>query len=172
MKKYIKILLLIIVCLFLYSCHPLSFEDGYHSYFIFENESNVDIAVDTHNGSNYASNTLLVSKSSIDANKSSMVVYASSTNNCLHSLRHDNWESVVRRHKYDTLKLFVFDYTKMKSMDAAYSYPYPKLIPFDSVFLQRYDLTIRDLDFLDWTLVYPPDERMRDIKMFPAYGGE
>jgi len=49
---------------------------------------------------------------------------------------------------------------------------YPKYVPFDSVFLQRYDLTIRDLDILDWTLSYPPDERMKNIKMYPPYGGE
>jgi hypothetical protein len=169
MKKYIKISLLIVVSLFLYSCiHPYSFEDGYHSYFIFENKSNVDIVV-----GDYDSNTFVsVSKSRIDANKVSMVVSANSTNDRLLTLRKQSWEDIIRRQKHDTLKLFIFDYTKMMRMDATYDYPYPKDVPFDSVFLQRYDLTIRDLNVLNWMLVYPPDERMRDIKMYPASGSE
>jgi len=94
MKKNIKKSMLIVVSLFLYSCiDPYSFEDGYHSYFIFENKANIDIAVDTHNGSNYASDTMLVSKSSIGAN-SDMVISANSTHKRTLTLRHDSWESL------------------------------------------------------------------------------
>jgi len=164
MKKHIKILLLIIV--YLYSCiKPYGFKDGYHSYFIFKNTSNIDIAVN-YNAGRYDSNDYgTVNKSSIEANKGSMVVYANSTNDMLLALRkHQSWEHLVFR-KYDTLKLFIFDYAKLLSME-------PKDVPFDSVFLQRYDLTLRELDLLGWELSYPPDERMKNIHMYPSYGGE
>ena len=45
----------------------------------------------------------------------------------------------------------------------------PDYVPFDSVFLQRYDLTIKELDRLGWKLTYPPDERMSDMMMYPPY---
>lgn len=35
--------------------------------------------------------------------------------------------------------------------------------------LVSYDLTIEDLNDLDFHLVYPPDERMKNIKMEPPY---
>lgn len=35
--------------------------------------------------------------------------------------------------------------------------------------LARYDLTEGDLDYLGWSLCYPPDERMSTIHMFPSY---
>jgi hypothetical protein len=35
--------------------------------------------------------------------------------------------------------------------------------------LQRYDLSLGDMRALDWTLTYPPDERMKDVKMWPPY---
>jgi hypothetical protein len=35
--------------------------------------------------------------------------------------------------------------------------------------LQRYDLTIEDLQRLNWQITYPPSEAMRDVKMYPPY---
>ena len=37
---------------------------------------------------------------------------------------------------------------------------------------QRYDLSLGDMRALDWTLSYPPDERMKGIKMWPPYGSK
>jgi hypothetical protein len=83
--------------------------------------------------------------------------------------RHKTYEYYVREIKYDTLKLFIFDYAKIVSMNPDKE---KKEIPFDSVFLQRYDLTIKNLDALNWTLSFPPDDRMKDMKMYPAYDSE
>ena len=35
--------------------------------------------------------------------------------------------------------------------------------------LKRYDLTLEDLRKLDWTIVYPPTEAMKDIIQYPPY---
>ena len=35
---------------------------------------------------------------------------------------------------------------------------------------QRYYLSEDDLYTLDWTLTFPPDVHMKNIKMWPAYG--
>lgn len=39
----------------------------------------------------------------------------------------------------------------------------------DYMILQRYDLSIADLEKLNWTIYYPPTEAMKDIYMYPPY---
>lgn len=36
-------------------------------------------------------------------------------------------------------------------------------------FLQRYDMSIHDVKLLNYTFPYPPDERMKNMKMYPLY---
>ena len=38
--------------------------------------------------------------------------------------------------------------------------------------LQRYDLSLQDLQQLNWQISYPPTEAMKDMKMYPPYGSE
>ena len=47
-------------------------------------------------------------------------------------------------------------------------------VPWDTIgkyymVLQRYDLTLENLQELDWYISYPPDERMRHVSMWPPY---
>jgi len=35
--------------------------------------------------------------------------------------------------------------------------------------LQRYQLTLTELQQLNWTITYPPTEAMKNIKMYPPY---
>ena len=35
--------------------------------------------------------------------------------------------------------------------------------------VQRYHLTIKDLERLHWTVSYPPTEDMKDVNMWPPY---
>ena len=35
--------------------------------------------------------------------------------------------------------------------------------------LQRYDLSLQDLQQLNWQISYPPTEAMKDMKMYPPY---
>ena len=39
----------------------------------------------------------------------------------------------------------------------------------DYIILQRYDLSIAELEKLNWTIYYPPAEAMKDIYMYPPY---
>lgn len=39
----------------------------------------------------------------------------------------------------------------------------------DYMILQRYDLSIADLEKLNWTIYYQPTEAMKDIYMYPPY---
>lgn len=35
--------------------------------------------------------------------------------------------------------------------------------------LKRYDLSLEDLNKLNWVIIYPPSEAMKDMKQFPPY---
>ena len=39
----------------------------------------------------------------------------------------------------------------------------------DYLVLKRYDLTLEDLQRLNWKITYPPTEAMKDIKQWPPY---
>jgi hypothetical protein len=39
----------------------------------------------------------------------------------------------------------------------------------DYLVLKRYDLTLDDLQRLNWTVTYPPTEVMKDVKQFPPF---
>jgi hypothetical protein len=45
-------------------------------------------------------------------------------------------------------------------------------ISIDYKILKRYDLSLFDLQSLNWTVTYPPTEDMKSIKQYPPYGSE
>jgi len=63
----------------------------------------------------------------------------------------------------DTLCLFIFD------ADTFNTYNWEE-IQSDYKVLQRYDMNYENIKALKYYITYPPDERMRDIKMYPPYG--
>jgi hypothetical protein len=72
------------------------------------------------------------------------------------------WEKAFGRISSDTLMVFVFDAVKTDDPNDH--------TPMRDRILRRYDLSIDDLQRMDWVLYYPPTEDMRDIKMWPPYG--
>jgi len=42
----------------------------------------------------------------------------------------------------------------------------------DYLVLQRYYLSLQDLQKLNWRVSYPPTPEMKDMKMYPAYKEE
>ena len=62
----------------------------------------------------------------------------------------------------DTLSLFIFD------ADTFNNYSWEEIQSGYKV-LQRYDLSPEDLRVLSKKITYPPDERMKNMKMYPPY---
>ncbi len=62
----------------------------------------------------------------------------------------------------DTLSVYIF------STDTLKRYSWEEVRSGYKV-LRRYNLSLSDLNRLDWTLTYPPTDNMRDVNMFPAY---
>lgn len=70
----------------------------------------------------------------------------------------DGQGSMIRN---DTLMVFVFDAERLENRE-------PK-VHVSNYLLVRYDLSLLDLQRLNWLLVYPPSESMKTIKMWPRY---
>lgn len=77
--------------------------------------------------------------------------------------RRSFYESSFNHHGFDTLIVFVFDADTLEALG------------WDSVcsnykVLQRYDLSLEDLQALDFKLCFPPSESIKRIHMWPPYG--
>jgi len=73
---------------------------------------------------------------------------------------HASFEGLFLRQ--DTAMLFLFDDSVIENTDW-------KIVEKDYLVLQRYDLSLQDLEKLNWKVYYPPTEAMKDMKMFPPY---
>ena len=75
-------------------------------------------------------------------------------------------EKVFKRDGYtDTVFVYIFDATIVENTSW-------DVIAKDYLVLKRYDLTLDDLQRLDWKITYPPTEAMKDVKQFPPYENE
>ena len=72
-------------------------------------------------------------------------------------------ENVFKREGYtDTVFVYVFDAELIENTSW-------EVIARDYLVLKRYDLTLKDLQRLDWEITYPPTEIMKDVKQYPPY---
>ena len=63
----------------------------------------------------------------------------------------------------DSLFVYIFDAELIENT------PW-EVIAKDYLVLKRYDLTLEDLQRLNWKITYPPTEAMKDVKQYPPYG--
>jgi len=79
---------------------------------------------------------------------------------CWESIFNNRWDMTS-----DTLIVYVFD-AELLELD--------NIINVDEItinaIIQRYDLSLQDLQHVNWTLTYPPLPNMSAIKMYPPYG--
>lgn len=75
------------------------------------------------------------------------------------------WEVIFRDGRgipSDTLMVYVFDAGLLESHTTHVN----------NTIIRRYDLSLQDLQRVNWTLTYPPTAIMQGIKMYPPYKGE
>ncbi|UZD37510.1 hypothetical protein OL230_06490 [Capnocytophaga ochracea] len=73
------------------------------------------------------------------------------------------WKDVLKSFPKDTLSIFIF------STDTLNKYSWEE-VRRDYKILRRYDLSIQDLELLDYKVYYPPTPTMSRMKMYPKYG--
>lgn len=69
------------------------------------------------------------------------------------------WDRVIVNGK---MSIFILDKNIVDNMSW-------KKIQDDYMILQRYDVSIDELEDLNWTIYYPPTQAMENIYMFPPY---
>jgi hypothetical protein len=76
------------------------------------------------------------------------------------------WESSfndINEIPSDTLMVYIFDEEVLKNNSWG-------VVVENYMILQRYDLSLPDLQKLNWHVFYPPTEEMKNMKMYPKYG--
>ena len=73
-------------------------------------------------------------------------------------------EEVFKKYNIDTLSIYFFDAYIIDN----YTW---ETIREEYKVLKRYDLSIKDIQLLDYEIPYPPTEVMRDMQMYPPYKG-
>jgi len=74
------------------------------------------------------------------------------------------YEATFNRDTYsDIVYVYVFDAAVVENT------PW-EVVARDYLVLKRYDLTLEDLQLLDWKITYPPTEAMKNVTQYPPYG--
>ena len=156
MKTIIKTTVFLIFLIIIVSCDPAYFEDGCHSYAKINNKSTFVICTDftqTHPDTTIKDINPLRRGRKIDIGKTGKTIGKLSI--C--------WEREISNFHY--ISIFIFDANFMEQNLTNEDFRIN-----ETMALQRYDLTLEDLNSLGWTIPYPPDERMKHMKMYPPYG--
>ena len=159
MKNIIKILLLICVCI-TNTCGLKDSENCHHS-IEFTNNSDGLLDVNFTIFSYYYPDPLDISKipnfsedqKNIKSNETRKNLY---TRHCMEKyLNEGEWF-------FDTVYVYVFDATVVENT------PW-EVVARDYLVLKRYDLTLEDLQLLNWKISYPPTEAMRYVIQSPPF---
>ena len=149
MKQLRRILVLLLVILIFTAC-PMDYDHGV----MFSNNSDTDVYIylgaisREHGGTLYPDTAVAKVRCGVPFNQGVTRWYS------YDSAKEDSW--------IDTLSLFIFDADTFN----AYSW---EEIQNDYKILKRYDLSPQDLKVLGRKISYPPDERMKYMKMYPPY---
>lgn len=73
-----------------------------------------------------------------------------------------SYEEAFKRLPADTMSFFIFhtDTLESNSWEAIFN---------EYKVLKRYDLSLEDVQSLNYTIPYPPTEQMKDMRMYPPY---
>lgn len=73
-------------------------------------------------------------------------------------------ENLFKRENVDTVSIYFFE------AETADNIPWENIKKEYKV-LKRYDLSLRDIQLLNYEIPYPPTSVMKDMRMYPPYGG-
>ncbi|WP_455584874.1 hypothetical protein [Bacteroides sp.] len=152
--KVKNVLILCAVILLGTNCH-----DNLHHVIRFSNDSPKDIYVMDFSG--YPDTTEFERSRHFEGNAGLCSISAYSVEKVL--WQRSGFISYYERIPSDTLMIYVFDLEMLRSNGWNAN---------ETMLLQRYDLSLQDLQQLGYQLSYPPSRNMRYVKMYPLYGEE
>lgn len=74
---------------------------------------------------------------------------------------YDNWDEVLQKLPSDTISIFFISDSIFKNVEW-------EVLSNQYLILNRYDLSINDLERIGFNVVYPPHEQMAGIKMYDS----
>jgi len=161
MKK-LTLCLMLLICLLATSCFDeLQMRENCHQTIYFKNNSSKTLY--TYPASKYPDTSLSEAESTSEIYYGHYVVSPDSVNHFAFARRFCLEDDFKSGHfGLDTMMIFVFDLAVLEN------------VPEDTIrakymVLQRYDLSLSDLQKLDWEVTYPPTPEMKDMKMYPPY---
>ena len=146
-----KLLYLFLSCTLLFcstACHPDEDETHHYKMYVI-NDSDKGLFID-YSCSKY--DTVYTTNGSFDPDEcllSKETTYLSVTSRT-------SWENFFARPDNDTLHLYLLDADLVS-------------IQMDKSIMARYDLSLQDLQHLDWQISFPPTEAMKNIHMWPSF---
>jgi len=134
-----------------------------------KNNSNDTLCVYVANGSHSAyPDTLLpekyenVTMSRIDNNMTSPIY-------CFVTNLVSSPEKFFQKLPKDTLSIFIFNEFEYDTIPKILMDSIWNEMNYGKLFLLRYDLSLKDLEKLDFLLTYPPDNIMKNVRQYPPY---
>ena len=138
--KHFKLILLTTLSLFLFGC-PDSEGDA-DSTITFVNKSDKTI-LDYSKSFIYPDTAIVMGTSPFDEKVKQFAIKPNSTYK-----KEDNWKSYLSKSKSGVMTIFLFDKAVVDTV------PWNKIRE-DYLILKRYELTLQQLDSLNWTITYP-----------------
>ena len=150
--KVLKFIVLLVVLSILSACPKIDYKHA----FKFSNNSNVDVYI--YFGLTDIAGVTLYPDTVVPEVRVGVLFKQGAA-------RHYSYNYLYNEECTDVLSLFIFD------ADTFNIYDWNEIRSGYKV-LQRYDISPEDAKMLERKISYPPDERMKDIKMFPPYGSK
>ena len=162
MKKIIIILLFSWICI-ANTCKKVDNANCHYS-IDFSNNSEKKLHVrDAYHHPLWHPEPFDIEKLSYTAHGEIYIVNSGEQNNRSAMWSRDCHEKIFKRDtNYGTVFVYVFDAEVIENTSW-------EIVARDYLVLKRYDLTLEDLKNLEFEITYPPDERMKDMKMYPPY---
>lgn len=159
----ITIVLLVLFCVFMANSCVMKEDENHHR--TIEVINNSEKAIYTNLGMSYPDTLFDVGVPSSSEPSIYKVVPHERNRSALNMAR-VYWETIFKDGSQipsDTLMVYIYDAELMDSKTFDHIY---------NTVIQRYDLSLQDLQWLNWKISYPPSEEMKNIKMYPPYKKE
>jgi len=164
MKNVIKLLLLLVICI-ASTCGKKYDSENCHYAIKFSNNMAKDLRVrDEFLHPIHYPNSFNIEKLSYTARGEMYKVRSGEQDNRSAMGSRGCVENVFNRVDgfLDTVFVYIFDAAIIENTSW-------DIVARDYLVLKRYDLTLEDLQRLDWRVTYPPTEAMKDVKQYPPY---
>lgn len=160
----ITIVLMVLFCVFMANSCVMKEDENHHR--TIEVINNSEKAIYTYLGLFYPDTLFEAGRIPSSSEPSIYKVLPHERNRSALNMARVYWETIFKDGSQipsDTLMIYIYDAELWESKTFNHIY---------KTVIQRYDVSLQDLQGLNWKISYPPAEEMKNIKMYPPYKKE